>query len=239
MPKVLVLGATGGCGSQALAQLLERGVPCTAIVRKAGSVPPCAGLDLVVNPGGALAMTDAELSGHLAGATHVVSCLGHNITLRGVFGAPRYLCADSVRKVSALATKPLKLVVVSTVAVDPPGERDPPRGLLERCVLGLCWLLLPPHRDNLAVVDALAVDAAANPLVDYVAPRPGDMLDGPATEFSVSEHRTTGALDSTCQTTRANVGVFMADLVTDGACWQKWKNTFPLIRDAPAGKKVA
>ena len=35
-------------------------------------------------------------------------------------------------------------------------------------------------------------------------------------------------------TARANVGEFMADLVTKPGIWQRWKNSFPHILDAAA-----
>ena len=39
------------------------------------------------------------------------------------------------------------------------------------------------------------------------------------------------------KTHRANVGAFMADLVTDDSVWAKWKNAYPHCYDTPAGKK--
>ena len=76
----------------------------------------------------------------------VVSSLGHNLTFKGMYFPPRMLCVDSVRLICDAARQlapptPLRLVVVSTEGVDRPDGADPKRGLLERLLLFLLWLL--------------------------------------------------------------------------------------------------
>ena len=84
--KVLLLGATGGIGSQALMQLLNRGVHVTAIVRTEARLPPAAmeyaHLSTVVCESGALGMGVDEFSKHVQGCDAVVSCLGHNMNFK-------------------------------------------------------------------------------------------------------------------------------------------------------------
>ena len=95
-----------------------------------------------------------------AGCDAVISALGHNLTLRGMYGAPRKLCTDTVSQLCRVAEmlqppRPLRLIAISTEGVDRPDGADPPRGRAERLVLWLLWLLLPPHADNMGVVDYL------------------------------------------------------------------------------------
>ena len=42
-----------------------------------------------------------ELRAHLKDCDAVVSCLGHNLSLGGIWGAPYRLCTDTTRRVSA------------------------------------------------------------------------------------------------------------------------------------------
>jgi len=96
--RTLMFGATGGCGSQVLIRLLERGVATTVVVRDAARLPQTLDLSnplltVVVEPRGHLALSERELMEQLGGVDSVVSCLGHNLTLSGMFG--RNGCAVS------------------------------------------------------------------------------------------------------------------------------------------------
>ena len=155
MAKVLLLGATGGIGSQALLQLLDRGADVTAIVRSAGRLPREARvhprLTALECEDGVLGMQLPELAKHARGCDAVVSCLGHRPSVQGLFGHPRKLCADSTRRACEAIgllqpARPLKVVVVSTGLADhPDATSDPPRGVFERLILWLLEMLLPPH----------------------------------------------------------------------------------------------
>ena len=96
--RVLIFGATGGCGKHALSNLLDRGVQCVAVVRSEDRLPAgCKGksnLDIVVVPDGHLSMDDGAFAALVDGADAVVSVLGHNMTFKGMYGQPRRLCAD-------------------------------------------------------------------------------------------------------------------------------------------------
>ena len=66
----LLLGATGGCGSQVLVRLLERGVATTVIVRSEDRLPAAARghalLTVVTAPEGHLALSEDALREHCA-----------------------------------------------------------------------------------------------------------------------------------------------------------------------------
>ena len=89
MAKVLLLGATGGIGSQALLQLLDRGADVTAIVRSAGRLPREARvhprLTALECEAGVLGMQLPELAKHARGCDAIVSCLGHRPSVQGLF----------------------------------------------------------------------------------------------------------------------------------------------------------
>jgi hypothetical protein len=245
MSTTLVFGATGGCGSQALKVLLERGKPCIAVVRDAGRLPQAyrSGhhlLQVVVVPEGHLTMDDAELEGHLAKCDSVVSCVGHNLTFRGIYGKPKDLCVQTTRRVCEAIqrlkpTTPVKYVVVSTEGVDRPDGLDPKRASrAERIILWLLEKMLPPHLDNVKNAAYLhnKVSGINNPSVDFCAVRPSDMVDGDVTQYTLHERLQNGIFNAG-KTTRANVGHFMADLVTKPDVWASWKGNWPQILNVP------
>jgi uncharacterized protein YbjT (DUF2867 family) len=98
---VLLLGATGRTGSRVLAQLLERGVPVRALVRSAARLPASSVDDalLTVVEADLASMSAEALGEHVVGKRAVLSCLGHSVSVRGVFGPPRDLVERVVRTV--------------------------------------------------------------------------------------------------------------------------------------------
>jgi len=238
MPKALLLGATGGCGKEVLIRLLERGVSTTVIVRDEQRLPVAARrhalLSVVIAPEGHLTLGEDALREHVR-CDAVISCIGHNMTRKGIFGQPRLLCADTTKRVceaicSIAPVEPIKYIVVSTEGVDRPDGLDPPRGCVERFVLWLLTKLLPPHADNMAVVAYLHehVSGGKNPHVAFCAVRPSDMKDGDASDFTLHGTLQNG-LFKAGTTTRANVGEFMANLVTKPDVWAEWKTSYPQI----------
>ena len=115
----------------------------TAIVRSADRLPAGATghklLTVVVVPEGHLTLSDEAMAGHTRGCDAVISALGHNLTLRGMYGAPRKLCTDTVSQLCRVAemlqpARPIRLIAISTEGVDRPDGADPPRGRAERLV---------------------------------------------------------------------------------------------------------
>ncbi len=94
---VFVAGASGATGRLLVSQLLERGLSVKILVRDAravrGRFPVTDALSIL--QGSILDIDDATLAGHVRGCDAVASCLGHNLTLKGIFGKPRFLVTDA------------------------------------------------------------------------------------------------------------------------------------------------
>lgn len=237
---VLILGATGGIGSQVLTRLLDRGCNVTVIVRNAARLPQSvqghSSLTVIEEPGGHLALSDKEFRTHTQ-CDAVVQCIGHNMTCSGICGHPRRLCRDTLSRVceairaSSAAVQP-KLIVVSTEGVSRPDGGDRlQRGCCESCILSCLLCCLPPHADNADTLACLHKEHVLNPSLSFCAVRPSDLVDEPThTAFKCHTELQNGIFASKT-TSRANVGEFMADLVTKADVWAQWKNTYPHIQD--------
>ena len=243
--KVLLFGGTGGCGSQALLSLLQRGIAVIVVVRSETRIPDTAKghklLTVVVETRGHLCMDRSELTEILRSCSHVISCCGHRMTFQGLCGAPRSLCTDTVKLVCELMEQlkpvsPLKLIVINTEGCDRLDGADPKRGCAERLLLSCLWCCIPPHRDNVGVMNYLSRTGPSNPSIEFCIVRPSDLIDDEACEFTLHETLQNGIFNAGT-TRRANVGGFMADLVTKAGLWETWKNKFPHILDVVVMKK--
>lgn len=238
---VLLLGATGRTGGRVLEQLLARGVDVRAVVRSAGRLPAGAAAypALTVVEADLLSLSDDGLRRHLAGCDAVVSCLGHNTNLRGVFGPPRDLVTRTLSRVCAAIvalrpSDPVGLVLMSSVSVNRPGRLDERRGSLERAALWVLRGVVPPARDNQSVADFLAGGiGTSDPFVRWVAVRPDTLVEGGVSEYVLHEG-IVSSLVRPDKTNMANVAHFMCELVQDPALFDCWAGKMPVIVNAVA-----
>lgn len=233
---VLVLGGTGRTGGRVLGQLLSRGVKVRAIVRSAGRLPADAAghPGLTVVEGDLLSLSDDELRRLVCGCDAVISCLGHVISLRGIFGPPRDLVTRAVSRVcGAIETLrpavPVRFVLMSSVSVNRPAGLDKRRGKGERAVVWLLRGLVPPARDNQSAADLLCTSVGtADPFVQWVVVRPDSLLEGDVSEYALHE----GLVSSLARpdsTSMANVAHFICELVVSPTAWDAWQGRLPVI----------
>ena len=238
---VLLLGGTGRTGGRVLQQLLDRGVCVRAVVRSAERLPAGVADDprLTVVVADLLSLSDEQVGELVDGCDVVVSCLGHTISVQGIFGPPRDLVARSVERVCRATrelrpAQPVRLVLMSSVSVNRRGGLDTRRGRFERAVVWALRGLVPPARDNQRAADFLDdVIEAADPYAQWVAVRPDTLKDGDVTAYTLHE----GLVDSLFrpgETNRANVAHFMCDLATDPETWARWRGKLPVIVNQPS-----
>lgn len=89
----LITGASGATGRLLVEELLARGQSVRIIVRSLDSLPEIVKnhTNLSVIEASILDLSNAEMIKHVQGCNAVVSCLGHNLTIKGMFGRPRRL----------------------------------------------------------------------------------------------------------------------------------------------------
>jgi uncharacterized protein YbjT (DUF2867 family) len=237
---VLLLGGTGRTGGRVLQQLLRRGVRVRAVARSADRLP--AGVvddpQLTVVVADLLSLSDEQVGEQVDGCDTVISCLGHAISVQGVFGPPRDLVCRSLERVYRATrelrpAQPVKLILMSSVSVNRPGGQDTRRGRFERAVVWTLRGLVPPARDNQRAADFLDdVIGTADPCAQWVAVRPDTLKEGDVTEYALHEGLVDG-LFRPGATNMANVAHFMCELATDAELWAAWRGKLPVIVNAP------
>jgi len=150
--RVLVLGSTGGNGKLVVQDLLRRGVKVRAMARNAPDLSDIAGGSgqLEVVEASVLDVPKERYEELVRDCDAVVSCLGHNMSWKGIWGKPRRLCEDAARKtidaIRETDPKKTKFILHSTVGSSIPG--DFARSRTERALFFLLRLLVPPVVDN-------------------------------------------------------------------------------------------
>jgi nucleoside-diphosphate-sugar epimerase len=238
--QTLVVGASGATGRLLVRQLLERGERVKVIVRSAEGLPEDLRTheNVAVVQGSVTELTDAALAEHVEGCREVASCLGHNMTMRGMYGKPRRLVADTVRRLcdairTHRPTAPVKFVLMNTT-----GNRN--RDLAEQVSLGqqvvllLLRTFLPPHADNEHAADYLrVVIGQQDPVIEWTAVRPDNLSnEDTVSRYDVHASPIRSAIFDAGITSRVNVAHFMAQLITDDTVWHAWKGQMPVIYNA-------
>jgi hypothetical protein len=209
------------------------------VVRSAERLPAGVADDprLTVVEADLLSLSDEQVREQVDGCDVVISCLGHTISLRGVFGPPRDLVTRSVERVYRASrelrpARPVRFILMSSVSVNRHGGLDTRRGRFERAVLWMQRGLVPPGRDNQRAADFLHdVIEVADPYAQWAVVRPDTLKEGEVTEYALHE----GVVDSLFrpgETNRANVAHFMCELATNAEVWAAWRGQLPVIVNA-------
>lgn len=233
----LVVGASGATGRLLVDQLLSRGVSIKIIVRPQSTLPEnfTNRENLTITRATISKLNDAEMTQHVKGCDAIVSCLGHNMNLKGIYGQPRRLVADATCRLCKAVEisrpkQPVKFVLMNTAGNT---NRDLPERVSsgEKCVVGLVRLLLPPHVDNEKAADFLRVNIGEDHQdVEWVVVRP-DSLTNAEVVTAYDEHPSPvrSAIFNPGSTSRINVAHFMAELITNQNKWARWKGQMPVI----------
>ena len=235
--KALVVGASGATGRLLVKQFLENGIEVKVIVRSADKFRDIAGEheNLTVIQANLLDLSDDSLAEQVAECTAVASCLGHNLTFKGLFGKPRRLVTDSVRRLCQAVkanrpTEKVKFVLMNT-AGNSNHDLNERVSFAQTCVIGLLRLLVPPHPDNEQAADYLRTQIGQDDdTIEWVAVRPDGLINKEdVSPYELHESPTRSAIFNSGKTSCINVAAFMAKLIDDDQLWQQWKGKMPVI----------
>lgn len=237
MMTVLVVGASGATGRLLVTDLLGRGQRVKAVVRSPVNLPDALRNhdSLSIVHANLPDLSDGEMIQHVSGCTAIASCLGHNLTFKGIYGSPRKLVTDATRRLceAVRASQPrnhVKFVLMNT-AGNSNRDLEEPISLSQRFVVGLIRLLLPPHIDNEKASDYLRINCQLNgSVIEWAVVRPDTLVnENSVTEYDVHPSPTRSAIFNAGKTSRINVAHFMAALITDDDTWSKWRGQMPVI----------
>ncbi|MFD1162085.1 NAD(P)-dependent oxidoreductase [Hwangdonia seohaensis] len=234
---VLVVGASGATGSKLVEQLLAKNHQVKVIVRSPEKLPeswkPNGNLEII--SASILELSDTEMVEIVKDCQAVASCLGHNLTFKGIYGQPRKLVTDATRRLchaikSNYPQSPTKFVLMNTTG-NRNRDLNEPISFAQKCVIGLLRLLLPPHVDNEKAADYLRTQIGQNNnFIEWVAVRPDGLInEDKVTAYEIHPSPTRSAIFNAGKVSRINVGHFMANLIDNDNLWATWKGQMPVI----------
>ena len=235
---ILVVGATGMTGKPLVEQLLAKNHKVRIIFRTSNKLLA----DILENPNTTaieatlLDLTDEKMTEHVKDCDAVVSCLGHVMDFKGIFGEPRKLCTNaSQRLCNAIEKhrlpKPTKFILMNTVGVQN-SDLEEKRTWFERGLLALLHHTLPPHRDNETAVEYLYNNVGKdNKHIEWCIVRPDTLINDDVSPFDIKESPITGILNGR-PTSRSNVAHFMTQLIENTELWSTWKFRMPVIMNS-------
>ncbi len=96
---VLVVGASGATGRHLVEQLLIQKHKVKVIVRSPEKLPKSwkNNDNLQIISASILKLSDIEMSEYSRDCQAIVSCLGHNLTWKGIYGQPKKLVTDDAQ----------------------------------------------------------------------------------------------------------------------------------------------
>lgn len=233
--KVLVLGGTGATGRLVIKELLSRDLDVITIVRtpdKLGSELLSSNKLTTIQD----SITSLEIDDAIKYSNecdYIISCLGHNISFKGMFGRPHKLVTNATKlfcKAINRSGNSTKFILMNTTGNKNKGLIEK-RSLGEKIVIGLIRILLPPHRDNECAAEYLRLGSKEhNNGIEWVAVRPDSLFNCDiVSEYEVYRSPVRSPIFNPGKTSRINVAHFMAELVVDEDLWKSWKGQMPVI----------
>lgn len=233
----LVVGASGATGRLLVQHLLDQGEEVKIIVRSVDSLPDSLkrNSQLSITEAQLLEMTDEALLENVKGCHAVVSCLGHNLTLKGIYGHPRYLVTSAVQRLCHALEKTKPSTPVKFILMNTTGNQNKQAGeeisLAQSTVIGLIRHLIPPHADNEQAAAYLQSNHGRNQkIIEWTAVRPDSLIDNESvTLYETHPSPIRSAIFDAGKTSRINVAHFMSQLIINNDTWQKWKHQMPVV----------
>jgi hypothetical protein len=236
---VLVVGATGATGKHVVQQLLDKGHSIKAVVRNETRMKELLTEDagkygdrLSLTEASLLELSDDQLKNLVTGTDAVVSCLGHHLNFKGMWGHPRRLVTDATKRLTGAMQQSCpnsKFILMGSNGVANPNGNDDPRPRTERTLLWLIRYLVPPHVDNEDAA-SFVYNLGTNGL-EWSVVRPSDLIDADVSEYTLEAKPRPGLFSPSSPATRANVAHCMVDMILNDKVWDEWKFKMPVLHD--------
>ncbi|ADR21340.1 hypothetical protein MATR_10310 [Marivirga tractuosa] len=235
--KTLIVGASGATGKQLTEQLLAAKKEVKIIIRPHSNIPESWNQHkkLHIIHRNISEMKVEEMTEIVSDCDAFACCLGHNLTLKGIFGKPRKLVTNAVQLICEAILKKnpsqaTKFVLMNTVGNQ---NRDKCEEIspAQKVVVALIRFLIPPQADNEKASDYLRLKVGHNnPKIEWVVVRPDALInEKEVSHYSLHPSPIRSAIFNPGETSRINVAHFIAQLMQNNALWNEWKGQMPVI----------
>jgi putative NADH-flavin reductase len=243
--KVLVLGANGSTGFNVVTQLLNHGINVRALTRNMQKFEPIKRDDhLEVESASILEIESQKLKQYLTDVDAVISCLGHNISIKGILGKPHTLVVDAITRIvtsiNEIGSDRVKKIILlnTTACINTEQNETYTKG--EKVVMKIMRALLPPQKDNDRALEYLISKVGINnKFIEWIAVRPDTLInENEITEYTVYPSTVRSPIFDAGKTSRINVADFMVKVLGDKELWEKWRFKTPVVYNKGFGEKT-
>jgi putative NADH-flavin reductase len=236
--KVLVLGATGATGRLLIQQLIDRTVETKIVVRKIKNISQ----DFLNNKllecivGNISEFESSKFLELINDCDAVISCLGHNISFKGIFGSPRMLVSSCIKNICE-AIEGSKKNKVKVILMNTTANRNKiineKYSLKDKIVLSFFSIVLPPQKDNVEAANYLSNNIRKNnSKIEWIALRPDTLVNiEKESGYEIFQSPKRSPVFDAGKTSRINVSHFMVELLMNEELWEAWKYKMPVIYD--------
>jgi putative NADH-flavin reductase len=234
--KVLVLGATGATGRLVVQQLICRNIETKIVVRDINKVSKGFKNDKLLEcfVGSISEFEPSKYLDLINDCDAVISCLGHNISFKGLFGKPRLLVTNSIRNICEAIKENkkdrVKVILMNTTACRNRNINEK-YSLKDKMVLSFLSFALPPQKDNVEAANYLSNTIGEdNSRIEWTAVRPDTLInEEKETEYEILDSPKQSPVFNPGKTSRINVSHFMVELLFNEELWKKWRFKMPVI----------
>ncbi len=235
--KTLIVGASGATGKLLVEQLLSARKEVKILVRPSAHIPELwhhnEQIHMVHRK--IAEINSNEMAAIVSDCDAVASCLGHNLTFKGLFGKPRRLVTNATQLICEAilqnnADKPMKFVLMNTVGNQNRDLKEP-ISTVQKILMALIRLFIPPQADNEKASDYLRLKVGeVIPNIEWAVVRPDALFnENQVTKYSTHNSPIRSAIFNPGKTSRINVANFMSKLILDDHLWKEWKGQMPVI----------
>jgi len=239
--KVLVVGATGATGKHVVQMMLDQGHDVIALVRSKESMlnklTDKTNMErLEIHEASITQVSHYDLVALTKDCDYVVSCLGHNLTFKGMFLKDRRLVTDACKKLTKAMPPSCTFLLMGSDGVAHTGV-DPKRKFGERAVIFLLRHLIPPHADNEKAAAFLL--GADRKKLNWAIVRPTNLVDAEEAsgKYTISE-KSEVSLFGDESISRNDVGHFFVELMTNEETYAKYQHKMPVVVGIPEEKAL-
>lgn len=234
---ILIVGASGKTGKHVVEELLQMKQHVKILVRFSSKIPDSwnENNNVTVIRAEITKMTVNEIADIIKDCQAIVSCLGHSLSIKGIWGKPHKLVTNVVELLCNAVEMNSSDNVMKFILMNSTGCRDKnlhePISFGENITMKIIRLLAPPHSDNEKASEFLRLNIGQNNIkMQWVIIRPDTLIDeNSVTDYELYTSPTRSPLFNPGKTSRINTGHFMAKLIVDNNLWKKWQGKMPVI----------
>ena len=234
---VLILGASGATGKLLLSFLVLQNIKVKIILRKGAFLED----DFIKHENVEIIRTNVydlskeDISLLLSDVKSVFSCLGHTLSIKGMYFDPKNLVCEITKRfcevIQEQKEKNIRKFILMNTAGNSNRDLNEKISFAQKCIMSVLRNLIPPHKDNENASDYLRkIIGQNNEYLQWCIIRPDALINEiKQSEYELYASPIRSAIFNSGSTSRINVAHLMSTLHINSDTWDKWQGQMPVV----------